>query len=56
MAHVPNDAVVRGIEDIVNGNGQLHGAQVRTQVTTGFGNTVEQEGPELMGQGFELRA
>ncbi len=28
MAHIPDQLIVRGVEDVVQGHGQFHGAQV----------------------------
>ena len=50
VAHIPDDAVFRGVEDIVQSHGQLHRAQVRTQVPTGFGDVVQHAVTQLVGQ------
>jgi hypothetical protein len=50
VADVPHQAVVRRIEDIVQGDRQLDRAEVRREVTTGPGNRLDQKGTQLVSQ------
>ena len=56
VAHIPHQAVMGGVEDIVQRHRQFHRAQVGAQVTAGFGDAVEQISPEFIGQGAQLLA
>ncbi len=44
VADIPYQPVIRCVEDIMQGNGQFHYAQVGSKVTTGFGNTLNEKG------------
>ncbi len=52
VADIPHDAVVRGVEHVMQRQGQFHRAQVRGQMTTGMGDRVHQEFPQF---GRQLR-
>jgi len=54
MAHVPHQAVFRSVEDIVQGDGQFHCAEVGRQMATGAANRFQQELPHLRCQVQEL--
>ena len=54
VPYVPHDPVVGGVEHIVQGHSQLHGAQVGTEVSAGLGHTLQQKGPQLVGQLSQL--
>ena len=41
MAHIPNDAIFGGVEDIMQGYREFHGAQVGTQMPPGLRHVVE---------------
>ncbi|CAM5456367.1 hypothetical protein SVIOM342S_06626 [Streptomyces violaceorubidus] len=43
VAGVPQDAVVRRLEDPVQGDGEFHHAEVGSEVTAGAGDRVHQE-------------
>ncbi len=38
MAHIPDDAVGRGVEAVMECQGQLHTAKVRGKMAAGLGN------------------
>ena len=50
VADVPDQAVVRRVEHVVQGDGQFDRAQVRRQVAAGLGHRFEQEGAQFLGQ------
>ena len=54
MSHVPDDAVVGGIEDIQQRDRQLDDAEPRADVTPGLGHDIDQPLPHLVGQRGEL--
>ena len=54
MAHVPDDAVVRRVEDVQQRDRQLDDAEARPDVTPGLGDHVDQALPHLGGEGGEL--
>ena len=56
VAHIPHQAVVRRVEHIVQGHGQLYRAQVGAQMAAGFGHAVEHKFAQLIGQGGQSRA
>mmetsp|Transcript_9804 Transcript_9804/g.59680 ORF Transcript_9804/g.59680 Transcript_9804/m.59680 type:complete len:356 (+) Transcript_9804:959-2026(+) len=41
VAYIPNDPVFWGVENVVQGHGQFHHAQRRTQMTTRFGHGLD---------------
>ena len=50
VAHVPDQPVLRGVEDIVQGDGKVHHSQPRRQVTAGTGDAVDEEAAQLLRQ------
>jgi hypothetical protein len=54
VAHVPDDAVVRRVEHVVQRDGQLHRAQVGRQVAAGLRDRIEQVGAQFMRQRRQL--
>ena len=56
MAHVPHQPVVRGIEDVMQGDRQFHRAQVGAEVAPGARNAVQDKGAQLLGQRRQLGA
>ena len=55
VAGVPEDPVVRRVEDPVQGQGQLDDAEVRTEVAPGARHRGDEELADLLGQRLELR-
>ena len=56
VAHVPHQAVARGVEHIVQRHGEFHRAQVGAEVPTRLGDTVEHEGAQFVGHALEFGA
>ena len=56
VAHVPDDAVLRRVEHVMQRHRQLDRAQVGRQVAAGAGHRIQQELAQLGGQRHELRA
>jgi hypothetical protein len=56
VADVPDQAVFRRVEDVVQGDGQLDRAEVGRQVAAGLGDRFDQEGAQLVGQLRQLLA
>ena len=56
VADVPDDAVVRGVEHVVQRDRQLDGAEVGRQVAAGFRDRFEQELAQFVGQRGQLGA
>ena len=56
MAHVPDDAVMRRVEYLMQGQRQFHRAQVGRQVPAGLGDRFQHESAQLLGQPFQLAA
>ena len=54
VAHVPDQAVFRGVEQVVQGDGEFHRAQVGGQVAAGAGHGFHQEIPQFLGQQGQL--
>ena len=55
MTHVPHQSVVRGVENVMQGNGQLDGAKVGAEVSAGFSDTFQHKRAQLVCQGAQLR-
>ncbi|MDT4868863.1 hypothetical protein FQZ97_1038520 [compost metagenome] len=55
VAHVPDQAVLGGVEHVVQRHGEFHRAQVGAEVAAGLGHTVDHEGPQFIGQRMQLR-
>jgi len=49
MAHVPDDLVLGGVEDIVQSNGELHHPEARGQMPAGLGHRGNDFFPDLPG-------
>ena len=54
VTHVPDQAVVRRVEHVVQGDGELDRAQIGTQVAPGFGHAVDQVSAQFIGQRGQL--
>jgi len=54
MADVPDDAIVRGVEDVMYGDRQLYRAEIRRQVPPGLTDGIEQELPQLLCESRQL--
>ncbi len=54
VAHVPHNAVVRGVEDVVQRNGQLDRPQIGREMAAGLAYRVEQERAQLLRQLLQL--
>src|SRR5688572_25788277 len=54
MPDVPDNLVLRGVEDVVQRDRELDGAQAGTEVSTGPGDRVDQRGPDLHRQLLKL--
>ncbi len=55
VADVPDQAVVRSVEDVVQGNGQLDHAEAGAEMTAGLADGIQQVLAQLVGQGFQVR-
>ena len=55
VADIPHQAVVRRVVDVVQGDGQLDGAQARREVAAARADRVNQEVTQLRRQRRELR-
>ena len=56
VAHIPDQPVAGGVEHVVQRHGELHGAQVGTQVAASLGDAVEQIGTQFISQLPQLLA
>src|SRR5438270_7283549 len=54
VARVPQEDVARRVEDAVQGEGELDDAEVRPEVPASDGHGLDDEGPDLAGEGREL--
>lgn len=54
MAHVPDQSVVRGIEDVMQGDGQLDNTEASTEMPASLAYGVEQFQAQFIRQGFQL--
>ena len=54
MPGVEHDRVARGLEHAVQRHGELDHAEVRPEVAAGAADRLDQEGPDLLGQGRQL--
>jgi hypothetical protein len=50
VADVPDDAIVRGVEDVMQRDGQFHHAKPGRQVPAGARDAVDQKCPQLNGE------
>jgi len=55
MAHVPHHAVVRGVEDVVERHGELHGAEASGEMAPDLGSEVDQRRAQLRGHERQYR-
>ena len=51
MTDIPDQPILRRVEDIMQGNGQFHGAEIGREMAAGAGDRFNQKGPQLLGQG-----
>jgi len=54
VAHVPDDAVMRRVEHLVQGQRELDRAKVGRQVPARFGYRLQHEAAQLVGKLFQL--
>ena len=54
MTHVPHQTVVRGVEHVVQRDGQFNDAQAGTEMPTRLTDGVEQFLAQFIGQRFQL--
>lgn len=55
VADVPDQAIVRSVEDVVQGDGQLDHAEAGAEMTAGLPDGIQQVLAQLVGQGFQVR-
>ena len=56
VPHIPHQPVVRRVENVVQGDGEFHRAEVGAEVTPGARHVLQHTLAHLVGQAFELRA
>lgn len=56
VAHVPDDAVLRGVEHVVQGHGEFDHPQVGGQVAASAGYGLDDEFPQFVGKILEIGA
>jgi hypothetical protein len=54
VADVPNDAVIRGIEDVVEGDGQFGHPEAASKVPALAGDHFEDEVPDLVRDALKI--
>ena len=54
MANVPEDLVLRGVEDVVQRDGELDDAEAGPEVAAGLGDVEDDVGAELVGELLQL--
>ena len=54
VAHIPDQPILRGLEEIVQGHGQLDDAEPRAQMAAGDGDGIDRLLPQLVGELAEL--
>ena len=54
MTHVPHQPVIRGVEDVVQRDGQLNDPQACTKMSACLADGIEQFLAQFIGQGFQL--
>ena len=54
VSHVPDDAVMRRIEDVMQRDGQLDRPQIGGQVAAGLADRFQDEGAQLLGEPLQL--
>ena len=52
VAYIPDQLVFRGVEDVMQGDGQLNRAQARRKMAAGDADGLGQEFPQFFRQGF----
>ena len=55
VADVPHQAVIGGVEDVMQGDGQLDHAEAGTEVPAALANAVEQVLAQFVSEGFQVR-
>ena len=55
MPHVPDQPVLGRVEDIVQSDGEFHGAQVGGEVSAGSGHRLNQKLAQFLGQRRQAR-
>ena len=50
VADVPDQGVARGVEHVVQRNGQFHGAEAGGEMSAGAGHGLDQEAGQLAGE------
>ena len=56
VAHVPDEAILGRLEDVVQRYGELDRAEVRGEVAAGLGDGLHEEGAQLRGELGKLPA
>jgi len=54
VADIPDELVVGGVEDGVDGGGEFDDAEARAQVAAGFGDGLDRCAADFVGEGFEF--
>ena len=54
MTHIPDYLVLRGVEDLVQSDGQLHHTQVGSQMSAGFGHVFDEKISDRIRQKLHL--
>lgn len=54
MAHIPDEFVIWGVEDVVERDSELHHAEAGAQVAPGFRHGVHDLLPQLCSQLFQI--
>jgi len=55
VADVPHQTVIGGVEDVMQGDGQLDHAEAGTEVPAALANAVEQVLAQFVSEGFQVR-
>jgi len=55
VAHIPDQAVARRVEHIVDGRGQFDYAQARAEVAAGLGDDIDRFAAKFIGQLTKFR-
>jgi hypothetical protein len=54
MSHIPDESVTRGVEDTMQGEGQLDHTKVGREMAPTLRNLVQDEGPDLLTETVQL--
>ena len=54
VTHIPDDLVPGGIEDVMEGKGELHGAKRGGQVAAVFGAGLDDDPADVLREDFKL--